>query len=260
MLRADSWQRRRRTATPTCATPTCPTSTPGAGWPSWPGPTPTTRRCAQRYDVMEYPVGISYFAWGAAWVTHWADRLTRHRAERPGRAGRRPGRHRTRSKRESAGSSSSTRWASRGWRCCRRGSWPGSIRGGRGTRPPFAAVTGAGADRADQLGPARGGAGRRRALGLGAGPAGAHRRPDRARHRHQALPAVPARRVAGHLPARAAAGATSSRAARRGVAAWLRGQRCRRTSAAPRSGGVFWEFNADRGPDLGSIWLVSPGR
>jgi uncharacterized membrane protein len=26
----------------------------------------------QRYDVMEYPVGISYFAYGAAWVTHWA--------------------------------------------------------------------------------------------------------------------------------------------------------------------------------------------
>ncbi|MCW2844963.1 MAG: integral rane protein [Nocardioides sp.] len=26
-----------------------------------------------RYDVMEYPVGISYFAWGAAWVTHWAN-------------------------------------------------------------------------------------------------------------------------------------------------------------------------------------------
>ncbi len=24
-----------------------------------------------RYDVMEYPVGISYFAWGTAWVTHW---------------------------------------------------------------------------------------------------------------------------------------------------------------------------------------------
>jgi uncharacterized membrane protein len=24
-----------------------------------------------RYDVMEYPVGISYFAYGAAWVTHW---------------------------------------------------------------------------------------------------------------------------------------------------------------------------------------------
>ena len=25
-----------------------------------------------RYDVMEYPVGISYFAWASAWVTHWA--------------------------------------------------------------------------------------------------------------------------------------------------------------------------------------------
>ena len=24
-----------------------------------------------RYDVMEYPVGISYFAWGTAWATHW---------------------------------------------------------------------------------------------------------------------------------------------------------------------------------------------
>ncbi|MBD8871019.1 glycosyltransferase family 87 protein [Nocardioides donggukensis] len=24
-----------------------------------------------RFDVMEYPVGISYFAWGAAWATHW---------------------------------------------------------------------------------------------------------------------------------------------------------------------------------------------
>lgn len=24
-----------------------------------------------KYDVMEYPVGISYFAWGTAWITHW---------------------------------------------------------------------------------------------------------------------------------------------------------------------------------------------
>lgn len=24
-----------------------------------------------RYEVMEYPVGISYWAWGSAWVTHW---------------------------------------------------------------------------------------------------------------------------------------------------------------------------------------------
>ena len=28
-----------------------------------------------RYEVMEYPVGISYCAWGTAWVTHWLDRL-----------------------------------------------------------------------------------------------------------------------------------------------------------------------------------------
>jgi len=25
----------------------------------------------QRYQTMEYPVGISYWAWGTAWVTHW---------------------------------------------------------------------------------------------------------------------------------------------------------------------------------------------
>ena len=25
-----------------------------------------------RYETMEYPVGISYFAWGTAWLTHWA--------------------------------------------------------------------------------------------------------------------------------------------------------------------------------------------
>lgn len=24
-----------------------------------------------KYEVMEYPVGIAYFAWGAAWLTHW---------------------------------------------------------------------------------------------------------------------------------------------------------------------------------------------
>ena len=27
-----------------------------------------------RYEVMEYPVGISYFAYGAAWVTQKVDR------------------------------------------------------------------------------------------------------------------------------------------------------------------------------------------
>jgi uncharacterized membrane protein len=26
-----------------------------------------------RYDVMEYPVGIAYFAWATAWATHWVN-------------------------------------------------------------------------------------------------------------------------------------------------------------------------------------------
>lgn len=26
-----------------------------------------------RYEVMEYPVGIAYFAWATAWATHWAN-------------------------------------------------------------------------------------------------------------------------------------------------------------------------------------------
>ncbi len=35
----------------------------------WPYTDDATTR--QRYQVMEYPVGISYWAWGTAWVTHW---------------------------------------------------------------------------------------------------------------------------------------------------------------------------------------------
>ncbi|GAA4372712.1 glycosyltransferase family 87 protein [Nocardioides caricicola] len=36
---------------------------------SWPySDDPGTRA---RFEVMEYPVGISYWAWGTAWVTHW---------------------------------------------------------------------------------------------------------------------------------------------------------------------------------------------
>lgn len=36
---------------------------------SWPySPDEDTRA---RHQVMEYPVGISYWAWGTAWVTHW---------------------------------------------------------------------------------------------------------------------------------------------------------------------------------------------
>lgn len=36
---------------------------------AWPYSDDTVTRT--RYEVMEYPVGISYWAWGTAWVTHW---------------------------------------------------------------------------------------------------------------------------------------------------------------------------------------------
>jgi uncharacterized membrane protein len=36
---------------------------------AWPYSTDPTIR--ERYDVMEYPVGIAYWAWGTAYVTHW---------------------------------------------------------------------------------------------------------------------------------------------------------------------------------------------
>ncbi|MEZ5194408.1 MAG: glycosyltransferase 87 family protein [Nocardioides sp.] len=52
-------------------------------------PYTTDEQVRARYDVMEYPVGISYYAWATAWVTHC--RAPRPRpALRP--AGRRPGR------------------------------------------------------------------------------------------------------------------------------------------------------------------------
>ena len=51
--------------------------------------------------------------------------------------------------------------------------------------------------------------------------------------------------------------------ARPGRSATLSGRRYlarasthRRTSAADRSGSVFWTFNSDRGADLGSVWLM----
>ena len=62
MLRHSGWT--GRPATPTCATPTCPTCTSVAASPSWTGPTPTTTPVGPATSVMEYPVGISYCAWG----------------------------------------------------------------------------------------------------------------------------------------------------------------------------------------------------
>ena len=50
-----------------CATRTCPTSTPGAA--SRPATCPYADN-GGRYQAMEYPVVIGYFAYGAAWITH----------------------------------------------------------------------------------------------------------------------------------------------------------------------------------------------
>ena len=65
-LPADATGPATRPATARCATPTSPTSTPGAGYAEGRWPYADTDG---RYEVMEYPVGISYLAWGAAKLT-----------------------------------------------------------------------------------------------------------------------------------------------------------------------------------------------
>ena len=55
-----------RPATPRCATPTSPTSTRVGDSSRGAGPTPIRTGAT---SVMEYPVGISYFAWAAAQIT-----------------------------------------------------------------------------------------------------------------------------------------------------------------------------------------------
>ena len=95
----------------------------------------------------------------------------------------------------------------------------------------------------------------RRAVGVGPRPAAADRRADRARHGDQALPALPARRGAGALPA--AAPLPDLRAGRRSGrrGAWLLAN-LPALLTGPSQWKVFWTFNSDRGADLGSIWLV----
>lgn len=45
----------------------------GRGFAELTWPYASDKETRDRYEVMEYPVGISYFAWGAAWMTHWAN-------------------------------------------------------------------------------------------------------------------------------------------------------------------------------------------
>ena len=86
-----------------------------------------------RYEVMEYPVGISYLAWATARVTQIdpsGPPVVRAPPPGPGLAvvaarDDQGGQHLLPGDRDRAARRS---------RCWRPGSWPGSIRGGRGTR------------------------------------------------------------------------------------------------------------------------------
>ena len=43
----------------------------GRGFAELTWPYSDDQQVRDRFEVMEYPVGISYWAWGTAWVTHW---------------------------------------------------------------------------------------------------------------------------------------------------------------------------------------------
>ena len=85
----------------------------------------------------------------------------------------------------------------------------------------------AGPRRDDQLGPVRRRAAHPGHAGVGPRETGGRRRADRARRGDQVLPAVPARSVAGAVPAGRADARVLDRARRRGRAAWAVGQPAR---------------------------------
>ena len=171
-----------------------------------PGPTATTPQVRDRYDGHGVPGRSSPTGRGARrGSTHWLSGVARPRDRLRRRRPATLGRRRTASRRESRlfvavnAVGFAVLDAAGGLAARRRP--PATALGRRAAR----GLTGAGADGADQLGPAGAGVRRRRAVGVGPRPAGAHRRDDRARHGRQALPAVPARRAARDLPARAPA-------------------------------------------------------
>ncbi len=155
-----------------------------------------------RYDVMEYPVGIAYYAWGAAWVTHWLNGspdITPRFSQGVGVALLRRGGLegdqdlRRRQRRRVRGGGAARRVAAE-----RRESE--AAVGRRPVRP----LPGARPERAGQLGHARRAARGGGPVGLGTGQTRAHRRADRPRHRDQAVSPAAARRDPGDLPARPA--------------------------------------------------------
>ena len=170
-------------------------------------PTPTTAAATRRWSTRS---SSATSRTAPRWVTQALSGSPR--PARAGRRRRRPGLRRSRASRPESGLLlRGDRGAAGPVRPARRlvprRRAPATALG----RDAVRGVARAGAGRADQLGPARGRRGGRGAVGVVARPAGARRGADRPRHRHQALPAVPARRAARGLPAPAAGCARSPR-------------------------------------------------
>ena len=66
----DSWQNGSERYTHMCYSD-LPYLYTGRGFAELSWPYDDEPELRERYDVMEYPVLISYWAWGTAWVTHW---------------------------------------------------------------------------------------------------------------------------------------------------------------------------------------------
>ena len=202
LLRATTWQDGAENYSHMCYSD-LPFLYTGRGFVELNWPYTGDEQVRSRYDVMEYPVGIAYYAWGAAWVTHWLNGSPdlEPRFARGGRLAR--------LRRRGPAGDPDLRRRQRG-RLRARGAAGGLV------AEPGASRAGPGTPRCSRC--------RRRCvlsalvnwdllvvvlvagalLGLGPGQAGADRRADRARDGHQAVPAAPARRRAGDLPARPA--------------------------------------------------------
>ncbi len=172
-----------------------------------------------RWQTMEYPVVIGYFAYGSAVVTQALSGLPDLDVRRSAPAD------------ASVACLASLEESRRYFQVTALLLAPFVLLAGMvpRSRPPRPALgrrrvraqPGPGADRPGQLGRARGHRRRGCAVGVVPGPAPAGRRADRAGHRHQALPVVPARRAARGV--RASRPAAGLRSGDRSVpsAAWL---------------------------------------
>jgi len=66
----DTWQNGQARYTHMCYSD-LPYLYTGRGFAELNWPYSDDAQVRDRFEVMEYPVGISYWAWGTAWVTHW---------------------------------------------------------------------------------------------------------------------------------------------------------------------------------------------